>query len=35
MNMQPLNVRALDGIDLSSLHINRSDVGTEGYELDP
>jgi hypothetical protein len=34
MDMQPVNVRALDGVDLRGLEIQRSDEGTEGYELD-
>ena len=33
MAMQPLNVRALDDIDLVSLEIKRTDEGTEGYVL--
>ncbi|KAK0710673.1 Mss4-like protein [Lasiosphaeris hirsuta] len=33
--LQPLNVRALDGIDRGTLWIERSDEGTEGYVLDP
>lgn len=33
MNMQPLNVRALNAVDLGSLQIKRTDEGTEGYEL--
>ncbi|KAK0654753.1 hypothetical protein B0T16DRAFT_395629 [Cercophora newfieldiana] len=31
MAMQPLNVRALDGVDLESLPVQRSDEGTAGY----
>lgn len=34
MNMQPLNVRALNAVDLGSLQIKRTDEGTEGYTLD-
>ncbi|KAF2663829.1 glutathione-dependent formaldehyde-activating enzyme [Microthyrium microscopicum] len=34
MQLQPLNVRAVEGVDISSLHIIRSDEGTEGYKLD-
>lgn len=34
MNMQPLNVRAFNGVDLGSLQIKRTDEGTEGYKLD-
>ncbi|KAK3356729.1 Mss4-like protein [Lasiosphaeria hispida] len=35
MMLQPLNVRALDGVGRDTLHIERSDEGTEGYVLDP
>lgn len=35
MEMVPLNVRAMEGVDLDSLQIDRTDEGTEGYELDP
>lgn len=35
MNMQPLNVRSMNGFNSSSLNIKRSDEGTEGYELEP
>ncbi|KAJ9137211.1 Glutathione-dependent formaldehyde-activating enzyme [Coniochaeta hoffmannii] len=35
MALQPLNVRALDGVDLATLQIERSDEGTEGYVLPP
>jgi hypothetical protein len=34
MQLQPLNVRAMEGVNLSILEINRSDLGTVGYELD-
>jgi hypothetical protein len=34
MQLQPLNVRAMERVDVSVLHINRADTGTEGYELD-
>jgi hypothetical protein len=34
MQLQPLNVRAMEGVDLNTLDINRFDVGTGGYELD-
>ncbi|KAI1174672.1 Mss4-like protein [Nemania sp. FL0916] len=33
MNLQPLNVRSIEGIDLESLDVKRTDEGTEGYEL--
>jgi hypothetical protein len=35
MALQPLNVRALDGVDIATLHIERTDEGTEGYVLPP
>lgn len=35
MALQPLNVRAMEDVDLASLNINRTDEGTKGYELDP
>jgi hypothetical protein len=34
MRLQPLNARAMEGVDLSSLEIKRTDCGTDGYELD-
>ncbi|KAH8897493.1 glutathione-dependent formaldehyde-activating enzyme [Thozetella sp. PMI_491] len=34
MSMQPLQVRALDGIDIDSLQVTKKNTGTEGYELD-
>lgn len=34
LDLKPVNVRALDGVDLSLLKIVRSDEGTEGYERD-
>jgi hypothetical protein len=34
MKLQPLNVRAMEGVDLSLLNITRSDEGTEGYRLE-
>lgn len=36
MALQPVNVRALDGVDLKTLRpmTVRSDEGTEGYVLD-
>jgi hypothetical protein len=34
MRLQPLNVRAMEGVDLSSLTIKRTDEGTAGYRLD-
>jgi hypothetical protein len=33
MAMQPLNVRALDDVDILSLKVERTDEGTEGYSL--
>ena len=35
MALQPLNVRALEGVELETLQIERSDEGTEGYVLPP
>ena len=34
MELQPLNVRTLEGTNIDSLLIQRSNDGTEGYELD-
>jgi hypothetical protein len=34
MQLQPLNVRAMEGVDLSTLDIKRTDDGTKGYELE-
>jgi hypothetical protein len=34
MQLQPLNVRAINGVDLFNLKINRADEGTEGYKLE-
>lgn len=34
LDLKPVNVRALDGVDLSLLKIERSDEGTHGYERD-
>ncbi|KAI0113683.1 Mss4-like protein [Nemania sp. FL0031] len=34
INLQPLNVRAMEGVDMGCLEVNRRDEGTEGYELD-
>ncbi|KAI0481284.1 Mss4-like protein [Xylariaceae sp. FL0804] len=34
MNVQPLNVRSMNGVDLNLLNITRVDEGTEGYRLD-
>ena len=31
--MRPLSVRALDNVDVGSLEVQRTDEGTEGYEL--
>ena len=33
MAMQPLNVRALDDVEIGSLTVQRTDEGTEGYVL--
>jgi hypothetical protein len=33
LDIQPVNVRALEGVDLEELEIVRSDEGTEGYAL--
>jgi len=33
MALQPLNVRALDDVDLEFLKVERTDEGTEGYTL--
>lgn len=35
INLQPLNLRAAEELDLASINISRSDEGTEGYQLDP
>lgn len=35
LNLQPINVRVLDGVDRTSLLVKRHDGGTEGYVLDP
>lgn len=35
LTLQPINVRVLDGVDLSSIKVKRRDGGTEGYVLDP
>ena len=32
LDIQPVNVRALDGIDMSRVEVKRSNEGTEGYE---
>lgn len=34
MELQPLNVRTLEGVNVDTLVLQRSDEGTEGYELD-
>ena len=34
MQLQPLNVRAMEGVELFSLVIARTDEGTDGYVLD-
>jgi len=33
MALQPLNVRALDDVDINTLKIERRDEGTDGYTL--
>lgn len=33
LDLRPLNVRALDDVDIWALKIQREDEGTEGYEL--
>ncbi len=35
MDSLPLQVRSFDGIDLEALQVQRHNIGTEGYELDP
>jgi hypothetical protein len=32
LHLQPVNIRVLDGVDLGTSNIKRSDIGTEGYE---
>lgn len=32
LDLQPVNVRVLNGVDLGTLDIKRSDNGTDGYE---
>ena len=34
LDMAPVNVRVLDGIQLDALPVARTDEGTEGYETD-
>lgn len=34
LDLKPVNVRVLDGVELSLLEIKRSDQGTNGYERD-
>ncbi|KAK6084989.1 glutathione-dependent formaldehyde-activating enzyme [Seiridium cupressi] len=34
LNIKPLNVRALEGVDWDQLQVQRSDEGTEGYVVD-
>jgi hypothetical protein len=34
LDIQPVNVRVLEGVDLAGLSVVRSDEGTEGYILD-
>jgi hypothetical protein len=34
MALQPVNVRAIEGLDLKSIYVERTDSGTEGYMLD-
>lgn len=35
MNMQPLNIRAFDDVEISDLKYSPEDEGTDGYILDP
>lgn len=34
LNIKPLNVRALEGVEWDHIKIERSDEGTEGYVID-
>ncbi|KAF3762730.1 hypothetical protein M406DRAFT_264248 [Cryphonectria parasitica EP155] len=34
LNLKPLNVRTVEGLDLGSITIERTDEGTDGYALD-
>jgi hypothetical protein len=34
LDIQPVNVRVLEGVELATLVVVRSDEGTEGYSLD-
>jgi hypothetical protein len=34
LDMQPINVRVLDGFDLDRCEIKREDEGTNGYEIE-
>ncbi|CEJ92899.1 hypothetical protein VHEMI08526 [[Torrubiella] hemipterigena] len=34
MSLQPVNVRSIESLDLSKIHVERSDEGTEGYVLE-
>lgn len=34
MALQPVNVRTITGLDLKSIHVERTDCGTDGYVLD-
>jgi hypothetical protein len=33
VRMLPLNVRCMEGLDIASLKINKTDYGAEDYEL--
>jgi hypothetical protein len=35
LDIQPVNVRVLEGVDLAGLSVVRSDEGTERYALEP
>ncbi len=34
LDLQPVNVRLLGGLDLRTVEVKRTDEGTEGYKLD-
>lgn len=34
LNINPLNVRALEGVEWDTIKVNRTDEGTEGYVVD-
>lgn len=35
MALRPINVRAIEKVDLGLIDVKRDDCGTEGYSLDP